>query len=178
MKSRIINKKHILFFTMLIALSGALFINWYYTNNQKDNIEVETTDKPFFGEAQYVNSGSVTSDEQNFFNEANVKRTKAHDTARSELNEIINSSNYDNETKKLAKEKLISLSEQIKTETDIENLITAQLGTECLVTYNQETIEIIINTDAINDNEIVKIKNIVISKTKLSSEQISIIELK
>lgn len=178
MKSRIINKKHILFFTMLIALSGALFINWYYTNNQKDNVEVETTDKPFFGEAQYVNSGSVTADEKNFFNEAKVKRTKAHDTARSELNEIINSSNYDNETKKLAKEKLISLSEQIKTETDIENLITAQLGTECLVTYNQETIEIIINTDAINDNEIVKIKNIVISKTKLSSEQISIIELK
>lgn len=178
MKSRIINKKHILFFTMLIALSGALFINWYYTNNQKDNIEVETTDKSFLGEAQYVNSGSVTTGEQNYFNEAIVKRTKSHDTARSELNEIINSSNYDNETKKLAKEKLISLSEQIKTETDIENLITAQLGTECLVTYNQETIEIIINSDTINDNEIIKIKNIVISKTKLSSEQISIIELK
>ncbi len=178
MKSRIISKKHILFFSLLIALSGALFINWYYTNNQKDNVEIETTDKPFFGEAQYVNSNSVTTDEQNYFKEANVKRTKSHDIARSELNEIINSSNYDSETKKLAKEKLICLSEQIKTETDIENLITAQLGTECLVTYNQETIEIIISADAINENDIVKIKNIVISKTKLSSEQISIVELK
>ena len=178
MKSRIIGKKQILFFSLIIALGGALFINWYYTNNQNDNVEIETTDISYLGEAQYVNSNSVESSTDDYFKEARLKRTKAHDSSKSELNDIINSSNYDNETKKFAKDKLVNISEEIKLETDIENLITAQLGCDCLVTYNTENIEIILPQNVINDNDIIKVKNIVVTKTKLSSEQISIIELK
>jgi hypothetical protein len=62
MKSRIISKKHIVFFSLIFALCSALFINWYYTKEDNDFIEVETTDISYLGEAQYVNSNSVDND--------------------------------------------------------------------------------------------------------------------
>lgn len=177
MKSRIISKKQLLTFSLIFALGIAVFVNWYYTNKSNSSIETETTEKYNLGEAQYVNSSSVETDSNIYFKEAIIKRTKAHDKARSDLNDIINSSNYDNATKQLAKEKLIELSQQIKTETDIENLISAQLGTDCLVTYNSDSIEIVLPSETLDNTQTIKIKNIVISKTKLSAEQISIIEI-
>ena len=68
------------------------------------------------------------------------------------------------------------ISEQIKTENDIENLITAQTNSKCLVTYNEDSIEVILPKETLNEKSVVKIKDIIISKTKLSTDNITIIE--
>ena len=65
-----------------------------------------------------------------------------------------------------------------KAEVDIENIIKAQLSEDCLVTYNDNSIEVIMPKGTVKDDNIVKIKDIVISKTDLPSEKIIVIELK
>ena len=92
------------------------------------------------------------------------------------LNEIINNSNSTDETVALAREKLLKLSDQLKLEVDIENIIKSQLKTECIVTLSDDSIEIILPKDSITNDAVIKVKNIVLSKTKLSPEQILIIE--
>ena len=176
MKSRIIGKKQILIFTLLGALGLSVFVNWYYTNPKQNINEPELTEKVNLGDAQYVNSGSVTYSKEEYFNKAEMNRKKAHDAAKENLNEIINNSNSTDETVALAREKLLKLSDQLKLEVDIENIIKSQLKTECIVTLSDDSIEIILPKDSITNEAVIKVKNIVLSKTKLSPEQILIIE--
>lgn len=176
MKSRIIGKKQLLIFTLVGALGLSVFINWYYSNPKQDIVEPELTEKNNLGEAQYVNSNLIT-DSNEFFDNANMNRTKAHDLAKENLNEIINNPNSSKETIDLAREKLFKISEQIKLEADIENIVKSQTNSQCLVTMSDNNIEVILPKESINESLIVKIKNIILSKTELSSEQISIIEI-
>ena len=176
MKSRIIGKKQLLIFTLVGALGLSVFINWYYSNPKQDIVEPELTEKNNLGEAQYVNSNSIT-DSNEFFDNANMNRTKAHDLAKENFNEIINNPNSSKETIDLAREKLFKISEQIKLEADIENIVKSQTNSQCLVTMSDNNIEVILPKESINESLIVKIKNIILSKTELSSEQISIIEI-
>lgn len=176
MKSRIIGRKQLLSISLVFALSLAVFVNWYYTKPQKDKPEPEVTKEANLGDAQYVNSDSV--EPENYFETAEINRKKAHDSAKDYLSSIIGDTSVDEETKDSAREKLTRISEQIKMENDIENLITAQTKSECLVTYNDDSIEIILPKDTLNDNSVIKIKDIVISKTKLTADKITIIEIK
>ena len=178
MKSRIIEKKQLLSLSLIIALSLAVFVNWYYTNQFNEATEPEITENKNLGEAQLVNSTTVSENKENYFSKAKVNREKAHDNSIKHLENIISNSDYDDETIELAKKNLIDISNQIKTESDIENIVSAQLNTECLVTYDIDNIEVIMPKKSITDDTVVKIKDIILSKTSLSSEQIIIIEAK
>ena len=148
-----------------------------YTKQDNNITEPEVTDEVNLGDAQYVNSDTVKS-EDDYFTDAQINRTKAHDSATDYLEEIINDSSADEDTKALAREKLVKISDQIKAESDMENLISAQTDTACVVTYNGETVEVILPKGTVNQEILIKIKDIVISKTSLGAENITIIELK
>ncbi len=178
MKSKIIGKKQLLSFTLILALGLSVYVNWYYTNNYNDITEPETSENINLGEAQLVNSDNMTTNSGDYFTQAKVNRTKAHDESIKNLEDIISNKDLDNETITLAKNKLINISEYIKLEVDIENIIKAQLSEECLVTYNENSIEVIMPKGTVTDESVIKIKDIVLSKTDLLSEKIVIIELK
>ncbi len=175
MKSKVIGKKQILTVTLILALTLAVFVNWYYTKpeNMNDTPEVET--QVNLGDAQLVNSSSVSDD---YFNTARLNRTKAHDNLTEMLEKIINDSNNDEETKDSARNQLMKLSEQIKFECDVENSIKAQIDSECLAIIDNDKIEIILEKGVVNENILIKIKDIVISKTNIIPENITIIEAK
>ncbi len=177
MKSRIIGKKQLLTFSLVFALGLAIFVNWYYTNQFNDTTEPEVSQKHNLGEAQFVNSNSL-NDSDAFYTEAKLNRTKAHDEATKHLNTIINNKDGDKDTIDLAKKQLIKISEQIKLETDIENLINAQLKTKSIVTYDVDNIEVIMPQKNIDNKTVTKVKDIILSKTSLSSDKILIVELK
>lgn len=177
MKSKIILRKHLLTLTLVVALGLAVFVNWYYTKQDNNITEPEVTDEVNLGDAQYVNSDSVKA-EGDYFTNAEINRTKAHDSATEYLEEIINDSSTDEDTKAIAREKLTNIAEQIKLEADMETLISAQTDTTCVVTYDGETVEVILPKGTVNNEILIKIKDIVISKTSLGAENITIIELK
>lgn len=174
MKSRIIGRKQLLTFSLVFALVLAVFVNWYYTKPKENLTEPEVTSQANLGDAQYVNSESV--EVEDYFETATLNRTKARDSAKDYLFDIIEDADTDEDTKASAREKLTKISEQIKTENDIENLISAQTNSKCLVTYDSESIEVIMPKGTVDDTVLLKIKDIVISKTKLTVDKITIIE--
>ena len=178
MKSRIIGKKQLLSLSLVIALGFSVFVNWYYTNQYTDTDEPDVTNTHNIGDAQLVNSDKLVVDSDDYFANAKLNRTKAHDNAIKHLEEIINEKKTDKDLVASAKDKLIGISDQIKIETDIENLVKAQLKTECIVTYNIDSVEVVVPQKSINDKSVIKIKDIVIAKTSLESDKILIIELK
>ena len=177
MKSKIIGKKQLLSSSLVLAFGLSVYVNWYYTNNYSDISEPETTENYNLGEAQLVSSDNMSQNPNDYFIKANVNRTKAHDEALQNLEDIIENST-DQETVSLARNKLINISEQIKIENDIENIIKAQLGNDNLVTFNDDSIDVIMPKGSLNNESVLKIKDIVLSKTDVTAENIIIIELK
>lgn len=176
MKSKIISRKHILAFTLTFSLALAVFVNWYYTKpDSLQNQEPDVTDNISLGDAQLVNGTSVS---ENYFENARLNRTKAHDSAKESLQIIINDTSTDEDTKASSREKLTRLSEFIKLEADCENLITAQISKECLVTLDYDSAEVIVPKGTIDEKMLIKIKDIILTKSKVKAENITIIELK
>ena len=177
MKSKILNRKHILTTTVVCALGLAVFVNWYYT--KQSNMEFqgpEVTKEYSLGEAQYVNSSSVQNAD-NYFSDAKLKRKKSHDEGIQMLENIINDSNEDENSKMEAKNKLLEYSNILKNETDIENLIKAQTNSECVVTISNQNVEVVLPNGVVNENNVVKIKEIILSKTNVKSDDITVAEL-
>ena len=178
MKSRIIGKKQLLSLSLVLALGLSVYVNWYYTNQFKETENPEVTKTHNLGDAQLVNSSNTEINSDDYFVDAKFNRTKAHDNSIKHLEDIISDKNSDKETVALAKNKLVNISEQIKIETDIENLIKAQLKNDCVVTYNIDSIEVVMPEKTVNENSVIKIKDIILAKTSLQSDKILIIELK
>lgn len=178
MKSRIIGKKQLLSLSLVLALGLSVYVNWYYTNQHTETEKPEVTNTHNLGDAQLVNSSNTELSNDGYFVDAKLNRTKAHDNSIKHLEDIIADKNNDKETVSLAKNKLVNISEQIKIETDIENLIKAQLKNECVVTYNVDSIEVVMPQKTVNEKSIIKIKDIILAKTSLESDKILIIELK
>lgn len=173
--SKVFAKKQILFFGLLIALAAAVYVNWYYTKpiSQIDNgPETESTEPQNLGQAQYVNAESSS-----YFDAATLKRTQAHADAQATLQSVIDSNEADAESKKNARDNLEKLANIIKLEADIENLITAKCGGKCLVTLG-DSAEVILEKGILNDQTAIQIKEIIVNKTEISAEKITLVEVK
>lgn len=178
MKSRILKKRQIAAGAAAVALCTAVFLNWYYTKQGTNLPEVpEATSEVNLGDAQYVNGTNVTN-ESDYFTSAEINRSKAHDTAKEYLEAIVSDENVDSEEKEAAKKKLLEISNEIKTEADIQNLITAKLNCKCLVTLNESSLEVILPNGVLTDDKLITIKDIVTSNSNVSSDNITVIELK
>lgn len=174
--SKTISKKQIIFAGLLIALCAAVYVNWYYTKPMSeinDGVQKETTEAQNLGEAQYVNATEASD----YFESAKLNRSKAHADAQDALNKVIESDNADEESKTQAREKLNALAQSIQNEADIENLITAKTGGQVLVSIG-DTVEVILEKGTLNDTTALQIKEIVVNKTQISAEKITLVEAK
>lgn len=180
----IVKRRQIILATLIAALGVAVFVNWYYTKPefQKSSVVSETTvtsknisdDTSEIGEAQFVN----TKKSNEYFTTARVNRKKAHDEALEALNEIIKDSSSSPEAVISAEKALEEISKTIKLETDLENLISAKLGSECVVVINDGKAQVILNKNTLNDTVSTQIIDIIASQANIFSENITLIETK
>lgn len=191
----IFKKRQVLMAALVVALGAAVFVNWYYTkqpqtvqtnspvsSTQQDTENQEAATAGNLGDAQFV-SGTLPSsenktDEPEYFVQAKLDRTVAHDKAKETLQETIDSSTADAESKKAATQALEKLSANIKKETDTENLIKAKISSGCVVVIDNSKAQVIVEKGKLNDTVVLQIKEIVIQQTGFTVENITIIEAK
>ena len=173
--SKIIGKKQIVFFGLIVALAVAVYVNWYYTKPMSEidrGVPADTTAAENLGAAQYVNAGS-----SDYFEAAELKRTQAHADAQSALTQVIENKEADEKDKQSARDALSKLSANIKAEAEIENLITAKTGGKALVSLG-DTAEVVLAKGTLNEQSAVQIKEIIVNKTEISAEKITLVEVK
>ena len=174
----IVKKRQLILATLIVALGAAVFVNWYYTRpnaNLKTGTQSATTTVVNLGDAQLVNA--PTSNDE-YFADAKLKRTAAHDEALETLNDIIKDASSSTQAVSSAQAKLEKISSDIKVETDLENAITAKLGSDCLVTINEDKAQVIVNKNTLNDTVSTQIIDIVTNQTDIRAENITLIETK
>lgn len=185
----VVRKRQIIAAALVLALGSAVFINWYYNRpsvksaNARPSVEAIDNTGGNLGDAQLVNSSGVsesavaTGKSSDYFASAKLRRNSAHDKAAETLNKVIKDSSSDASAVKEATAALKALSNAIKLESDIEALIKAKTGGDCVVIINNNSAEVIVAKGALNDTVILQIKEIVLKQTGFSAENITIVEL-
>lgn len=192
----VIKKKQVVIAALTVALGAAVFVNWYYTRPETQLVNSssvgessgEGSDEEVLnnlGDAQYVsstvtgNSVPVQANAQSeYFAKAKLSRQSAHDEMSETLNDVINSPDASEQSKSDAATSLSELAKSIKLESDTESLITAKLGSECLVAINGDKVNVIISQGVLNDTTALQIKDIVVKQTGFKSDSITLTEAK
>ena len=179
--SMVIKKKQIVTSTLVLLLGTAVFVNWYYSRPQTKSAldgvtTVHTQDSSNLGDAQYVSATTVKT-ATGTMADFRVKREAAHDEAKETLNSIIKDQKSSSEAVSKSTESLKELAQTIKKEADLENLITAKISGDCVAIVDGDVCQIIVGKGVLTDNISLQIKEIVINQTKISSKNITIIEL-
>ena len=128
-----------------------------------------------YGEAQLV---SVANDSgSKFFEEARLKREKAHDAA---LDTIQKSSNLSAEEKKSYAQQLTGNLEDLNAENEIETLVKAKGFADCLCFLQSGRADLTVMTsgDALTAAQVAQIRDIVLSKSSVTAQNITVVEVK
>ena len=192
--------------TLAAALVVAVYLNWQYARTgvtlEEDAVNVaatveteEAVSAPImdglmteaeavssanknYGEAQLVsvanNSGSK------FFEEARLKRTKAHDEAMDAVQKALKSASLSAEEKKSYTQQLTGSLEDINAENEIETLVRAKGFADCLCFLQSGRADLTVMTsgDALTAAQVAQIRDIVLSKSNVTAQNITIVEVK
>lgn len=172
-----IKRKQLVFAGLVLSLAAALYVNWYYTRPVTDAPSVEATtqsqEQHNLGDAQFVSA----TPQDDYFQKAQLNRSKAQDEAKQTLEDIIKNNDADTESKQSAQKALEELENNIVVQTEIESFIKAKSGGEVLVSLGN-TAEVILQKGTLNDELCLQITDIITRKTNIISEKITIIEAK
>ncbi len=192
--------------TLAAALVVAVYLNWQYARTgvtlEEDSVNVaatveteEAVSAPImdglmteaeavssanknYGEAQLVsvanNSGSK------FFEEARLKRTKAHDEAMDAVQKALKSASLSAEEKKSYTQQLTGSLEDLNAENEIETLVKAKGFADCLCFLQSGRADLTVMTsgDALTAAQVAQIRDIVLSKSNVTAQNITIVEVK
>lgn len=192
--------------TLAAALVVAVYLNWQYARTgvtlEEDAVNVaatveteEAVPAPImdglmteaeavssanknYGEAQLVsvanNSGSK------FFEEARLKRTKAHDEAMDAVQKALKSASLSAEEKKSYTQQLTGSLEDLNAENEIETLVRAKGFADCLCFLQSGRADLTVMTsgDALTAAQVAQIRDIVLSKSNVTAQNITIVEVK
>ena len=143
--------------------------------------EIESTSKysetENLGDAQYV-SATTAQQSKETLSDYKLKRDAAHDKATEMFNSVIKDQKSSDKAVDEASESLNKLSDTIKDEADLENLINAKTSADTVVIIDGDICQVIVPKGVLNDNVSLQIKELVMNQTKISSKNITIIELK
>lgn len=192
--------------TLAAALVVAVYLNWQYARTgvtlEEDAVNVaaaveteEAVSAPImdglmteaeavssanknYGEAQLVSvaNNSVSK----FFEEARLKRTKAHDEAMDAVQKALKSASLSAEEKKSYTQQLTGSLEDLNAENEIETLVRAKGFADCLCFLQSGRADLTVMTsgDALTAAQVAQIRDIVLSKSNVTAQNITIVEVK
>ena len=188
--------------TLAAALVIAVYLNWQYARTgvtlEEDAVNVSAvsqesvpvTDELMteaeavssanknYGEAQLVsvanNSGSK------FFEEARLKRTKAHDEAMDSIQKALKSASLSAEEKKEYTSQLTGNLADLNAENEIETLVKAKGFADCLCFLQSGRADLTVMTsgEALTAAQVAQIRDIVLSKSSVTAQNITVVEVK
>ena len=109
-----------------------------------------------------------------------LARQKSRDEALDTLQKTLKNSKLTDEEKKNATSELSSIVENMTTETDIENMVKAKGFADCVASISGEKITLAVQCSRgeMEKADAAKIRDVVLSKTTIPSQNIVIVEVK
>ena len=170
----LIGKRQLVLAGLVVILGLAVFVNWYFTENgaplsPEGAAEAQNT-AAADGAASFVNA----SDAADYFADVKLNREISLSAALEELEAVMASAEASAADVEAAREQIAGLTAAAKIESDIENLVSVQLGGECVAVAGEDTLQIVVSPDALNDTAVLQISDIIRSVCGTKYENIRI----
>lgn len=172
----VVKKKKILLYIVLLILITSFFVyithilqndNVIQTSTVSENSTPHTED-----EAVFVNDNSTGLYDYEFENKREIIRSKTIEL----LNETIKNENISNDSKLDAENKILKIASDMEKEVNCESLIYAKGLGNATVFISDTGVTVAISTKSIEENDIIKIKDIIFEQTE--NNNIKIVEVK
>ena len=192
--------------TLAAALVIAVYLNW---QDARTNVETEPLDAQMvsaaagpaeetaavldglpteaeaasdvsrnYGEAQLV---SVANDSgTKFFEQARLKREKAHDETVDTIQKTLKGSALSAEEKKAYTDQMAAALEDLNAENEIETLIRAKGFADCLCFLQAGRADLTVMTagEPLTAAQVAQIRDVVLSKSSVTAQNITVVEVK
>ena len=192
--------------TLAAALVIAVYLNWQYA---RTNVETEPLDAQMvsaaagpaeetaavldglpteaeaasdvsknYGEAQLV---SVANDSgTKFFEQARLKREKAHDETVDTIQKTLKGSALSAEEKKAYTDQMAAALEDLNAENEIETFIRAKGFADCLCFLQAGRADLTVMTagEPLTAAQVAQIRDVVLSKSSVTAQNITVVEVK
>ena len=185
-------KRNAVVVTMALLVCAAAALNWKYTGQQTEKTPAaqtgETTPEngtKILGEATLVSGGegSEAGDEEtvytgsDYFASARLTRQQARDSAISLLQQAETDENAAEDVLNEASRTLQVLAGYTVAESQIESLVTAKGYADCVVFMGVDSCSVVVSDpDGLDEVDAARIKDIVVSETAYTPNQIKIME--
>lgn len=186
----IIGKKQIIMTCLTLMLAIAVYINYASAPKiTKDGEIIETAemgDTVNYGDTEFVdnidNSAEpVNADANNgadYFAQARLDKMNNRDEAVQTLQTIIGGGDLTEDELVINALDAVEVSKLIETEGTIESLVKAQGFEDCVAYLDGETAKVVIKTNGLDKAQAASVKEIIMSETEVSAENIRIFEVK
>ncbi len=193
--------------TLAAAMAVAVYLNWQYARDGLDlggealtvaatmsesepvlsgaitdelmtEAEAVSSTAKNYGEAQLVSVASDTG--AKFFEQARLKREKSHDEAMDTIQKSLRSAALTEEDKKAYAAQMKQNLEDLNAENEIETLVRAKGFADCLcfLQPGRADLTVMASGDGLTAAQVAQIRDIVLSKTQLSAQNITVVEVK
>lgn len=166
-------------FVLLLAVG--IGGNWYLENSDVGNkISTIGANTKTFGEATYVDATTEPQKEEgnDYFSSARMDRENARDSSLEELQKVVNSTDESDDSRKVAAEKIASISSYIEIENKIESLVKAKGVKNCLAIVSEDgkRVDVIVDSKELTDELILQIKEISTEQLGCTFENVTIVQ--
>ena len=183
------------------AMVVAVYLNWQYAKGarnsyiltdeqiQRTNTETvmdetdmlmasEEYETKNYGDAQLVATSQTDTDK--YFEQARLSRQKTRDEALDTLQKTLKNAKLTDQEKKEATVKLSDIIQDMTSETDIENMVKAKGFSDCVASIADGKISVAVRpvSGELTKSDVAKIRDVVLSKTTISSQNIVVVEVK
>ena len=177
----IIGKKQIIMTCLTLMLAVAVYINYAtapasMTKSDKDTPVSQGDDITHYGETEFVNADAAAACD--YFAQARLDKMNNRDEAVQTLQTMIGGGDLTEDEMVVNALDAVEVSKMIESEGKIESLIKAQGFEDCVAYLDGTSAKIVVKTEGLDKAQAAAIKDIILSETEVSSENIRIFEVK
>ena len=171
----IIGKKQIILAGMTLVLGTAIYINYAFAASGKIKETGKiSTQSANYGDAQLVNADGT----EDYFAQARIDKTTSRDEAVQTLQTVMGGGDISENEAVVNALAAVELSHMTELENKMESLIKAQGYKDCIVYLDENDARVVVQSDGLDTAKAASIKDIVLSESKVSAQNIRIFEVK
>ena len=164
---------------VLLLVCAAVYMNWRYTDNIQKNAG-KTLGQTTLVSSQDGEKGTeptAAPAEDDYFATARLSRKQARDNAISMLKEAERDENAQQSVLNEASQTLQVLAAYTVAESQIESLVVAKGYADCVAFMGEDSVSVVVSDpDGLDAVDVARIKDIVVSETSYTPDQIRIME--
>ena len=170
-------KKRAVAAAVLVFVGAAVYLNWRYSDNVQNQSKVLGQSTLVNAQENDAQSDATEVSSSDYFATARLSRKQARDSAISMLQEAEVDENAEQSVLNEASETLQVLAAYTVAEAQIESLVTAKGYADYVTFMGADSVSVVVSdADGLDAADVARIKDIVISETSYTANQIKIME--